>query len=80
MASTRNLGTNQHRVFNDRERAILEAFKDQYFDAPSAEARKELARWGIFPQIFNYWKDLGMVFTPAQEKKRKGVCKIFNSK
>lgn len=81
MASTRNLGANQHRVFNDRERAILEAFKAKYLDAPSAEARKEVARWDIFPEIFNHWKGLGMVFTIAQENKKKAVCRIlFNSK
>jgi hypothetical protein len=80
MASTGNLGSNQHRVFNDQERTILEAFKDQYFDAPTPEARKELAKWVIFPEIFNYWKGLGMVFTTAQEDKKKAVCRILNSK
>jgi hypothetical protein len=76
MASSGNLGANQHRVYNDQERNILNAFKEQYLDAPSPEARKELARWSIFPDIFNYWKGLGMVFSPAQEKKREDVCRI----
>lgn len=76
MAST--LGANQHRVFNEQERAVLDAFKNQYLDAASPEARKDLAVEYIFPEIFNYWKSLGMVFTTAQENQKKTVCRIFN--
>ena len=79
MASTGPLGPN-HRVFNDQERAVLEEFRDKYMEALSPDARKDLAVDSIFPNIFNYWKGLGMVFTLAQEEAKKAVCRDFSTK
>ena len=79
MASTGQLGANQHWVFNEQERAVLDQFKTQYMDTPSPEARKDLTKEEIFPGIFNYWKGLGLIFTTTQEDKKKVVCWKFNS-
>lgn len=79
MASNGQLGANQHRVYNDQELARIDAFKAEFLKLPTPAERKEYAREVIFPQVFNYWKSLGMVFTTEEEKIKQDVCLKFNS-
>ena len=64
---------NQHRVYNEQERASIDVFKNKYMEATTAAARKSIAQLEIFPALFNYWKSIGKVFSTEEIKMRSNV-------
>jgi hypothetical protein len=79
MASNGQLNANRHRVYNARELEKIDSYKERYLKIPTPIERKDFAQDVIFPEVFNYWIELGMVFSAAEETKKKKVCGKFNS-
>jgi hypothetical protein len=62
------------RVYNPRERAVIDTFKTQYMTATSAAARKTIAQVHILPALFNHWEVIGEGVKGNEMKGRTMVC------
>ena len=60
-------------MYNARERAAIDPFKDEYMAATSAAARKAIAQIHIFPALWNYWSSIGEVIDDNQMALRTEV-------
>lgn len=63
------------RVYNTRERAVIDPFKERYMEASSSAARKTIAIVHIFPALFNYWASVGKVVDDKDLELRSTVCR-----
>jgi hypothetical protein len=61
------------RVYTDEERAIINPFKVDYYNAKTAKDRKILAQLHIFPALFNYWDNIGEEISRDDKKNRAEV-------
>jgi hypothetical protein len=67
-----------HHVYDKQELAVINAFKQRYFEATSPAARKNLAMVYIFPGLFNYWKGIGKHYTRKELRMKSEVCSSLN--
>ena len=65
------------RVYTDQERAVIEPFKEDYYNAKTPKERKILAQLYILPDLFNYWDSLGLDISEEEKKIRSEVSLRF---
>jgi hypothetical protein len=62
-----------HQVYSPQERAAINPFKHDYFEATTPAARKSIAQAHIFPALFNYWVSIGVDINQDEMKVRSQV-------
>jgi hypothetical protein len=67
------------RVYNEKEREIIDVYKIQYMEAGSPAARKQISQVFIFPAIFDYWIRTGVVIDDIQMQLRSDVSLSMQS-
>lgn len=77
--SDKDKGNEEHGVYSDGERDIINTFKDKYMAATTAFQRKTIARLEMLPKLFNYWKkEKGIIIYEKKELLFKSkVCSSF---
>jgi hypothetical protein len=64
---------NQHRVYDEHERAAIDNFKDKYMEATTSAGRKNIAQLENFPALFNYWKSRDVVYNKKEIEMKSNV-------
>jgi hypothetical protein len=72
----------RRRVYTQFERDQIDPFKQEYMAATTPAQRKAIAVADIFPKLFTYWSEQGLVFSKEEEHIRTNVslytCKLVN--
>jgi hypothetical protein len=74
ITDSEDIAPNRKRVYDKHERAVIDVFKDKYFEAKTSTSRKVIAQLDIFPALFNYWKSIGKVYGKKQTRMKSDVC------
>ena len=70
-------GGRLQRVYNKQERAAINPFKTEYFEATIPTSRKTITQAHIFPELFNCWDSIRIEIDDEEMKERSDVgCKI----
>jgi hypothetical protein len=63
----------RRRVYSSFERKVIDPYKETYMNATTPGQRKNIAIAKIFPQLFTYWSEMGVVLTKEEEDRRSDV-------
>lgn len=67
---------NRPRIYNEKEREVMDPFKAQYMNTTTPAERKTMAQSNIFPALFTYWSSIGVDLNPNEMNRRSEVCSI----
>lgn len=65
------------RVYDDKEREIIDGFRERYMACTTPGERRDLATKKLFPELFNYWSSLGVNLNQEEENRRSDVSKKY---
>jgi hypothetical protein len=65
-----------NRVYDKKEREIIDPFKEDYLKATSPAGRKRIAL-SLLPKLFQYWSDIGKP-VPDEKMEEKRDVKLFS--
>ena len=68
-----NANSEERRVYTDKEREVIEKFKEKYLAATSASQRRNIAQLEMFPDLFNHWSSQGIVYNKAETRRKSNV-------
>jgi hypothetical protein len=63
----------RRRIYNEKERAVMNPFKADFMKTTTPQERKQMAADLILPALFTYWSSCRMVFTPDEIDRRTEV-------
>lgn len=59
-------GATPHRVYSEEEHKVIDKYREKYMAATSPTERKTIAELEMFPELFNYWRESGLIFNKKE--------------
>jgi len=60
-------------VYSDEELKVINKHKEKYLNATSPSQRKSIAQLEMFPDLFNYWKENGIIYDKKDTRIKSNV-------